>query len=119
MQADHMPPDANLLLHEVTQGAAQFLAAYEYERLVSCSCSVKAGRGAGKRGDDKRTGEAWAGRIMYPSQELGFCPDSEKSVRKGFYAGKGHDSEIICSGWWETGQGKARDWEAVESTKPK
>lgn len=41
MQADHMPPDANLLLHEVTRGAAPFLAAYEHEGLVSCSCCVR------------------------------------------------------------------------------
>lgn len=83
-----MPPDANLLLHEVTRGAAQFLAAYEYEGLVSCSCCVRREGGAGKRGGDKRTGEAWAGRIMYPSQELGFVLTVRSQSGKGFMQGR-------------------------------
>lgn len=33
---------------------------------------------------------------------------AEKSVRKGFYAGKGHNSETIL--WWLVENGSGRSW---------
>lgn len=79
----------------------------------------KAGRGAGKRGGNKRTGEAWASRIRYPTvRSWGFVLTVRSQSGKDFMQGRGHDSEIICSGRWDTGQGKVGDWEAAESTKP-
>lgn len=53
--------------------------------------------------------EARAHKIMYPKfRSWDFCPDNEKSVRKGFYAGKEHDSETTL--WWLVGNGAGRSW---------
>lgn len=64
MQTNHMPPDANHLLHEDTRSGAQFLAAYEYEGFVSCGRSVRREGGQEREvvtKEQERPGQAGSG----------------------------------------------------------